>query len=247
MEGLVTAAVLALAAVGPERWSSASCAWSTSRMANSSCWARCWPGLSPAWFPARRRWPSCCAGHLRRCCRRLAAAADGLILKRLNYDPEATIVATIGLLYMIQQAALSLYGPDAARSRRPSTGASNCRGSAIPATSCSSSSRPWRCCWRCLALHDPHQGGPDHARHPGRPHDGPRLRHQRRPGLCRHLRAWRGLAALAAVLVVPIQQAHYLMGGDPLLLSFIVVIIGGLGSAARHADRGAGHRACRTG
>jgi branched-chain amino acid transport system permease protein len=29
---------------------------------------------------------------------------------------------------------------------------------------------------------------------------------------------------------VPIQQAHYLMGGDPLLLSFIVVIIGGLGS-----------------
>jgi branched-chain amino acid transport system permease protein len=29
---------------------------------------------------------------------------------------------------------------------------------------------------------------------------------------------------------VPIQQAHYLMGLDPLLLSFIVVIIGGLGS-----------------
>jgi len=38
------------------------------------------------------------------------------------------------------------------------------------------------------------------------------------------------LAAIAAVLVVPIQQAHYLMGGDPLLLSFTVVIIGGLGS-----------------
>jgi branched-chain amino acid transport system permease protein len=38
------------------------------------------------------------------------------------------------------------------------------------------------------------------------------------------------LAALAAVLIVPIQQAHYLMGHDPLLLSFIVVIIGGLGS-----------------
>src|SRR5690606_38312506 len=38
------------------------------------------------------------------------------------------------------------------------------------------------------------------------------------------------LAALAAVLILPIQQAHYLKGGDPLLLSFIVVIIGGLGS-----------------
>ena len=38
------------------------------------------------------------------------------------------------------------------------------------------------------------------------------------------------VAAAAGVLVVPIQQAHYLMGLDPLLLSFIVVILGGLGS-----------------
>ncbi len=38
------------------------------------------------------------------------------------------------------------------------------------------------------------------------------------------------LAAVAGVLVVPIQQAHYLMGLDPLLLSFIVVIVGGQGS-----------------
>ena len=37
------------------------------------------------------------------------------------------------------------------------------------------------------------------------------------------------LVAIAAVLIVPIQQAHYLMGLDPLLMSFIVVIIGGLG------------------
>ncbi|GAB1363589.1 hypothetical protein MASR1M32_28250 [Rhodobacter sp.] len=39
-----------------------------------------------------------------------------------------------------------------------------------------------------------------------------------------------GLAAMGAVLYVPISRAHYLMGHDPLLLSFIVVIIGGLGS-----------------
>ena len=31
-------------------------------------------------------------------------------------------------------------------------------------------------------------------------------------------------------MIVPISQANYLMGSDPLLLSFIVVIIGGLGS-----------------
>ena len=38
------------------------------------------------------------------------------------------------------------------------------------------------------------------------------------------------MAALAGVLVVPIRQADHLMGLEPLLLSFIVVIIGGLGS-----------------
>jgi len=31
-------------------------------------------------------------------------------------------------------------------------------------------------------------------------------------------------------LVVPVQQAHYLMGLDALLMSFIVVVLGGLGS-----------------
>src|SRR5438876_501039 len=38
------------------------------------------------------------------------------------------------------------------------------------------------------------------------------------------------LAAIAGVLIVPVQQAHYLMGLDALLLSFMAVIIGGVGS-----------------
>ena len=38
------------------------------------------------------------------------------------------------------------------------------------------------------------------------------------------------LAAIAGVLIVPIRQADYLMGHDPLLLSFVVVIVGGIGS-----------------
>jgi len=37
-------------------------------------------------------------------------------------------------------------------------------------------------------------------------------------------------AGMAAVLTVPICQVHYLMGHDPLLASFIMVIICGLGS-----------------
>ncbi|CAN0605850.1 unnamed protein product, partial [Ectocarpus sp. 12 AP-2014] len=43
----------------------------------------------------------------------IAAMADMTILKRINYDPERTIVATIGLLYIIQQVTLMSYGPDA--------------------------------------------------------------------------------------------------------------------------------------
>jgi branched-chain amino acid transport system permease protein len=43
----------------------------------------------------------------------IALLAERLILRPLNYDPEGTIVATIGLLYVIQQAALTLYGPEA--------------------------------------------------------------------------------------------------------------------------------------
>jgi branched-chain amino acid transport system permease protein len=43
----------------------------------------------------------------------MAVAADGLILRRINYQPESTIVATIGLLYIIQQLVLTLFGADA--------------------------------------------------------------------------------------------------------------------------------------
>jgi len=43
----------------------------------------------------------------------LAMASDWLILRRLEYDPERTIVATIGMLYVIQQVTLMTYGPDA--------------------------------------------------------------------------------------------------------------------------------------
>ena len=43
----------------------------------------------------------------------IAASTDWLVLKRVNYDPEATIVATIGVLYVLQQIVLMTYGPDA--------------------------------------------------------------------------------------------------------------------------------------
>ena len=43
----------------------------------------------------------------------LAMLSDRLILHRIQYNPESTIVATIGLLYIIQQLVLTFFGPEA--------------------------------------------------------------------------------------------------------------------------------------
>jgi len=43
----------------------------------------------------------------------VAMLVDRLILKQVAYDPEATIVGTIGVLYILQQSALMIYGPEA--------------------------------------------------------------------------------------------------------------------------------------
>ncbi len=160
----------------------------------------------------------------------VAIIADRLVLRRINYQPEATIVATIGILYIIQQLALTFFGPDA----RP-----------VPAPFSYRVAFPWFgysgyklaviggsillliLVWFVLTrtriglLMRATQMDSETAQAFGIPVD----------------RVYAGvfalgamLAAIAAVLIVPTQQAHYLMGGEPLLLSFIVVIIGGLGS-----------------
>jgi branched-chain amino acid transport system permease protein len=41
----------------------------------------------------------------------VAVLADRLVLRRIAYEPESTIVATIGLLYILQQVVLTTYGP----------------------------------------------------------------------------------------------------------------------------------------
>lgn len=160
----------------------------------------------------------------------LAALADIAILKRLKYDPEATIVATIGLLYILQQAALTFYGPDARpveppfhwRIQLPWFGYSGYKLFVVAAAAVILLG-VWVFMTRTKAglIMRATQVDMETARAFGINVD----------------RVYAGtfalgaaLAAVAAVLIVPIQQAHYLMGHDPLLLSFIVVIIGGLGS-----------------
>jgi len=160
----------------------------------------------------------------------VAFAAERLVLRRLNYNPEATIVATIGLLYIIQQAALTFYGPDARpvvppfsyRVMLPWFGYSGYK-LAVIAASVLLIVATWLVLTRTKIglIMRATQYDRETAQAFGIPVD----------------RVYAGvfalgamLAAVAAVLIVPIQQAHYLMGLDPLLLSFIVVIIGGLGS-----------------
>ena len=174
-----------------------------------------------------------------------AAVADVTILKRIDYDPERTIIATIGILYIIQQLTLMTYGPDA----RPVTPPFNTR-LAIPWFEFGENGLqmywPWGLSTTSYKL-----GviGAAAAVLVGvwllmvRTKIGLLMRAtqlDREMALAFGIPVERvyaivfgigaGLAAMAAVLIVPIQQAHYLMGGDPLLLSFIVVIIGGLGS-----------------
>lgn len=175
----------------------------------------------------------------------IAAVADMTVLKRIEYDPERTIVATIGLLYILQQLTLMTYGPDA----RPVEPPFNTRLAlpwfefvggklqmywpwglsttsyklAVIGAACTVLVGVWVLMTRTKIglLMRATQLDRDMALAFGIPVD-------RVYAIVFGIGA--GLAALAAVLIVPIQQAHYLMGHDPLLLSFIVVIIGGLGS-----------------
>ena len=230
MEGLVTAAVLALAASG------LSLVFGVMRVVNVAHGAFYMLGAVLAWavasfvpgppalaFVAALILAPLLVGAL-------AAATDGLVLKRLNYDPEATIVATIGLLYMIEQATLSLYGPNANpvqapfdwRIQLPWFGYSGYKLFVVLAAGVVLAGL-WVFLTRTRAglvmraTQVDRQTAQSFGINVDRVYMGT-------------FALGAGLAALAGVLIVPVQQAHYLMGGDPLLLSFIVVIIGGLGS-----------------
>jgi branched-chain amino acid transport system permease protein len=178
----------------------------------------------------------------------VAMAADWFVLKRVNYDPEATIVATIGILYIMQQTALMTFGPEARPVEPPFNerillpllewGEEGLRFY-YPSGWGAPSITSYKLFvigaavvillgfWAVLSktriglIMRATQLDRETALAFGIPVERVYL-------LVFGLGA--ALAAMAAVLIVPIQQAHYLMGGDPLLLSFIVVIIGGLGS-----------------
>ena len=230
LEGLVTAAVLALMALG------LSLVFGVMRIVNVAHGEFFMLGAVLAWAVANAVGGHPALGFTAALVvaplvvGAVALVSERLVLARLGYDPEATIVATIGMLYIIQQLALSLYGPDARpveapfnyRIQLPWFGYSGYKLSVIAASGLLLAAT-----WFVMArtriglVMRATQYDAEIAQAFGIPVD----------------RVYAGvfalgamLAAAAAVLIVPISQAHYLMGRDPLLLSFIVVIIGGLGS-----------------
>ncbi len=230
LEGTVMAAVLALTAVG------LSLVFGVMRVVNVAHGAFFMLGAVSAWFVTHWMPGPPFVGFLAALIlcplfvAALAAVADWTVLKRLHYEPEATIVATIGLLYILEQAALSLYGPEARPVAAPFTwriqlpwfGYSGYKLFVVLAAAAVLAA-VWLVMTRSRAglVMRATQMDRDMARAFGIDTD------RVYAGV---FALGAGLAAVAAVLIVPIQQAHYLMGGDPLLLAFIVVIIGGLGS-----------------
>ncbi|MBB6011259.1 branched-chain amino acid transport system permease protein [Aquamicrobium lusatiense] len=230
LEGLVTSAVLALTALG------LSLVFGVMRVVNVAHGEFFMLGAVLAWAVATTVGASPASGFAAALVIAplivgvVALLAERLVLRRVNYDPEATIVATIGLLYILQQLALTFYGADA----RPVPPPFNLRISlpwfgysayklSIIATSATLLLLSWLVLTRTRAglIMRATQYDRETAQAFGIPVG-------RVYAAVFAIGAM--LAAIAAVLIVPISQAHYLMGQDPLLLSFAVVIIGGLGS-----------------
>jgi branched-chain amino acid transport system permease protein len=230
LEGLVTAAVLSLTALG------LALVFGVMRIVNVAHGEFFMLGAVFAWAVASWVGPHPALGFIAALIvspilvGAVALLTERLILRRVAYEPEATIVATIGLLYILQQLALMFYGPDAHtvaspfswRISLPWFGYSGYKLFVIAAAGILLV-LTWLLITRTklgLTMRAA-QFDRETAQAFG-------ISVDRVYGIVFMLGAM--LAGIAAVLIVPIQQAHYLMGRDPLLLSFIVVIIGGLGS-----------------
>ena len=160
----------------------------------------------------------------------VAVLADRLVLRRIGYEPESTIVATIGLLYILQQLVLTVYGPYARpvpapvyfRVDFPGFGYSGYK-LVVAALAAALLAGTWIALARTrLGLY---MRATQQDREIAQAFAVP-VNHV----YTMAFGVGAGLAAVAGALIVPIQQAHYLMGLDALLLSFVVVILGGLGS-----------------
>jgi branched-chain amino acid transport system permease protein len=160
----------------------------------------------------------------------VAIVADRLVLRRIGYEPESTIVATIGLLYILEQVVLMTYGPYARPVAEPIYFRIDFPWfgySGYKLVVAAAAGLLLMLTWLALA----------------RTTLGLQLRATQQDREMAQAFAvpvervytlafgfGGALTALAGALIVPVRQAHYLMGLDALLMSFVVVILGGLGS-----------------
>lgn len=230
LEGAVAAASLALTALG------LSLVFGVMRVVNVAHGEFFMLGAMVAWWTGKLLHGSPLESFLLALvCAPLAVGAvafltDRLVLRRINYDPESTIVATIGLLFVIQQAALSLFGADAKPVAAPFSlrivfpwfGYSGYKLFVIAASAVLLLIAWWVLARTRIGLimrvtQIDRETATAFGVPVGRVYSAVFV-------------AGAMIAALAAVVVAPILQAHYLMGLNPLLMSFVVVIVGGLGS-----------------
>lgn len=159
----------------------------------------------------------------------IALSIERFVLRPIHYAPEATIVATIGLLYILEQLVLIVFGPSPRpvappfyfRVDFPWFGYSGYK-LVVAGLAAALLAATWLIITRTrLGLYmRATQQNREMAQAFGVPV-------HRIYAAAFSLGAV--LAAVAGALVVPVRQAYYLMGLDALLLSFMVVIIGGLG------------------
>jgi len=159
----------------------------------------------------------------------IALSIERFVLRPIHYAPEATIVATIGLLYILEQLVLIVFGPSPRpvappfyfRVDFPWFGYSGYK-LVVAGLAAALLAATWLIITRTrLGLYmRATQQDREMAQAFGVPV-------HRIYAAAFSLGAV--LAAVAGALVVPVRQAYYLMGLDALLLSFMVVIIGGLG------------------
>lgn len=160
----------------------------------------------------------------------LAVPVERYVLRPLEDRPLATMVGTLGMAFIIQQVALITFGGQPRRLREPVSFTVQILGTAFPGYRIVAAAvgvvllvGVW------LLVHRSRMGltlrvtieRPDIA-------DAMGINTSRVRALTFGLGT--ALAVIGGVLAAPINNVSYLMGGSILLIAFVVVIVGGLGS-----------------
>lgn len=160
----------------------------------------------------------------------LAIPAERYVLRPLEDRPLATMVGTLGISFILQQVALLTFGGQPRRLEEPVSFTVQVLGTAFPGYRIVAAAvgvillvAVW------LLVHRSRMGlslrvtieRPDIA-------DAMGINTSRVRALTFGLGT--ALAVIGGVLAAPINNVSYLMGGSVLLVAFVVVIVGGLGS-----------------